>query len=167
VEAIGITYKPEGRDSPWMIYNASAEGWPSRWEVGRCQAFPTVLGGQKYLNARCSESNSLKIPATADFDIVRYDVKRDTLRLRAMRSGLIEAAIRGGLLSAYDPLMCRSRLDDEIHLTASSEQLARFVASADDVELFEKVPIVVMRRVPLPPPLPARKPAAQPSKKGP
>jgi len=158
VEAVSVTHDED------------AEGRAPHLAVGRCEAFPTVLRGRTYLNARCSENDSLEIPATAEFHIVRYDVKRGTLWLRLMKDGPIRAAIRDGLLSAREEPP--GALYHEIHLTASSEQLARFVASADDAELFATVPSAFMRRVPLsppllPPPLPARKPAAQPSKKGP
>jgi hypothetical protein len=155
VEAVSVTHEEE------------AEGRAPHLEVSRCEAFPTVLRGRKYLNVRCSENNSLETPATAEFRILRYDVKKDTLRLRDIRDAPIEAAIRKGLLSARHEPLPGSSLYHEIHLTASSEQLARFVASADDAELFSPVPLVVMRRVALPPPLPAQRLAAQPSKKGP
>lgn len=98
-------------------------------------AFPSVVGGRTYLNLR---SKTFQGPYGEDpklaeeWIFARYEVSpRGALTLWVMTEDEVKAAVEAGKLQGQVT-------EGDVHLTASSPELAAFVAAADPAKLFNR-----------------------------
>lgn len=99
-------------------------------------AFPSVIGSRTYLNLR----RKTFLPPYADatelaptYIFARYELRRDgALTLWTMDDGPAKQAVAAGTLAG-------SVGEHAVQLTASTAQLAAFVAAADDAQLFHRL----------------------------
>jgi hypothetical protein len=137
-----------------------AAGWltPSQLRVGRewIGAISGQVGGRWYLSVY-GYGKDVPADSPLDFRVFRCDFEGDgTLSLRRLSAKVVGEAVRRGDLKG------KVLKDEHLRITASTEDLAAWVAGADPSQVVE--PYLVLRRVQLPVPLDQRPPGAASSK---
>jgi hypothetical protein len=137
-----------------------AAGWltPSHLRVGKewIGAISGQVGGRWYVSVY-GYGQGVPPDSPLDFRVFRCDFEDDgTLRLRRLSAKVVGEAVRRGALKG------KFLKDEDVRVTASTEELAAWVTGMDPSELVE--PYLVLRRVQLPVP-PEQKPLGETSTK--
>jgi hypothetical protein len=133
-----------------------AAGWltPSGLRVakGWIGAISGQVGGRWYVSVY-GYGKDVPEDSLLDFRVFQCDFENeDTLRLRRLSAKVVGEAVRRGELKG------RFLKEGEVRITASTEELAGWVARADPSRLVE--PYLVLRRVRLPAPAGQKDPSA-------